>query len=341
MTASLENLQNCASIPRTRSSWQQELANAFKDSDSLLEYLQIASENLPDPIVKNNFPTLVTQHFASLFKKGDPNDPLLKQVLSVKSENLNVEGFTLDPLEENQATQVPGIIHKYQGRVLMLPTSACAIHCRYCFRRHYDYTQDTPFRERIRQSLDYIRQHPDIEEIILSGGDPLTLADSQWKELIDQIATIPNIKRLRIHTRLPVVLPSRITADFIKQLSCLPFQIVMVLHINHAKEISLPLQAICKQLTSAKVTLLNQSVLLAGVNDDLTTLKSLSEQLFKLNILPYYLHLLDPVQGVAHFDVPQEKAKKLLTELSNNLPGYLVPKLVREEATKPAKTIIV
>jgi EF-P beta-lysylation protein EpmB len=273
-------------------------------------------------------------------RRGDPNDPLLRQVLPSDEELLEHEGFVPDPLGEREAVRAPGLLHKYQGRALLITTSACAVHCRYCFRREFPYEDQRSDAGRWREALDAIAADSSIEEVLLSGGDPLSLSDNRLDALTSELARIPHLRRLRLHTRQPIVLPSRVDAGLIAWIKGLPWPTVFVLHANHANEIDSDVREACAKLKSAGVTLLNQSVLLKGVNDDAKTLAELSRVLFDAGVLPYYLHLLDRVRGVAHFEVSEPQARLLVGELASALPGYLVPRLVREVAGAPAKVAI-
>jgi EF-P beta-lysylation protein EpmB len=270
--------------------------------------------------------------------RGNCRDPLLRQVLPIDDENRIQPGYSEDPLQESAAMPVPGLLHKYKGRVLLTVTGACAIHCRYCFRRHFPYSEANPAGDEWQQSLHYIRTNSDIQEVILSGGDPLSLPDDKLAKLVEHLQAIPHVRRLRIHTRTPVVLPDRIDDALLGWLSATPLNTIIVLHINHANEIDCAFNQAVKKLSRTGVSLLNQSVLLRGVNDSAGTLQELSERLFDTGILPYYLHQLDPVQGAAHFAVDDDSAIKIVNRLNNRLPGYLVPKLVREIAGRGSKT---
>ncbi|PCI67755.1 MAG: EF-P beta-lysylation protein EpmB [Piscirickettsiaceae bacterium] len=321
--------------------WQQELASAFTTLEALLTYLELNIDDLTDfDRAHQLFPLLVTKSFASRIKKNDPADPLLKQVLPIPSElNLN-RLYTKDPVGDDNATVLPGLIHKYHGRVLMIVTGACAIHCRYCFRRSFPYTDNSAHSSQLQKTIEYLQQNKDIDEVILSGGDPLTLNDQRLSKIINAIESVKHIKRLRIHTRLPIVLPSRVTDGLIKALTNSRLKLVLVLHINHPNEIIKPVREAINTLKNNRITLLNQSVLLKGVNDDANTLVDLSHQLFDNNIQPYYLHLLDKVEGAMHFDISREDARALYKKVQQKLPGYLVPKLVSEIPGEASKTLI-
>lgn len=286
------------------------------------------------------FPLRVPRAYAALMEPGNPEDPLLRQVLPVHEETSVVPGFGGDPLEESAHTPVPGILHKYRGRVLLMATSACAVNCRYCFRRHFPYQDHTPTRARLDRALAWLAARPDIDEVILSGGDPLSLPDRRLAELLAGLAEIDHLKRLRVHSRLPVVEPARLTPRLRALLGSERFRTVLVLHANHPREITPPLAEGLLPFRQAGITLLNQAVLLHGVNDCDAVLAELGERLFEAGVLPYYLHLLDPVAGAAHFDVPESLARQLHESLRARLPGYLVPRLVREEPGRAAKTVL-
>jgi EF-P beta-lysylation protein EpmB len=272
---------------------------------------------------------------------GNPDDPLLKQVLASPLELANAEGFGPDPLAENGgASPRRGIIHKYRGRVLLVVSGSCAINCRYCFRRHFPYSDNQNSRQQWHGALDYIAGDPGITEVILSGGDPLVASDRLLQDLVTQIAAIPHVSRLRVHSRLPVVLPDRITGGLLDAISVPGLQTLMVIHCNHANEVDKAVGGAIAKLRDRGITSLNQAVLLAGINDSADALVALSESLFAVGVLPYYLHLLDRVQGAAHFEVQETTARRLLAEVSARLPGYLVPRLVRENAGADAKTIL-
>lgn len=279
----------------------------------------------------------VPHHFINLMRKGDSQDPLLRQVLPVADEFIQKQGFTDDPLAE-QESELPGLLHKYKSRVLIVFRGGCAINCRYCFRRHFPYEQHSFGREQQQQALDYISQHPELNEVILSGGDPLMASDKHILAFAKVCADIPHIKRLRIHSRLPVVIPSRLQSALAEQLVTTGLKIILVIHANHPHEISPQLAAGLLNWRNAGITLLNQSVLLAGVNDSAATLVQLSEALFAAHTLPYYLHQLDAVAGASHFAVSDTMALQLATQLRHELPGFLVPKLVREWAGEASKT---
>lgn len=332
----ISNQQNpVATLPQ----WQQALAHAVTDPGELLAILGLDASLLPAAqAAAKQFPLRVPRGFVARMRPGDPNDPLLQQVLPLGIELEFADGFTRDPVGDMASRIAPGVLHKYRGRALLIATGACGVHCRYCFRRHFPYGDETASAQQWQPALAAIRADPSIREIILSGGDPLSLNERRLRELTDSLQSIPHITRLRIHTRQPVVLPERVDAGLLTWLKSLHLQKVMVLHINHAQEIDAQVREVCQALRDAGVTLLNQAVLLRGVNDSATTLAQLSERLFAAGVLPYYLHVLDRVQGAAHFEVNEVRAAELMRALLDLLPGYLVPKLVRELAGNASKT---
>lgn len=331
-------------IPKNRvsveSNWQKELALSFTDPKKLLEYLNLPAAVYAEDIrARRLFPMRVPKHFADLMQPGDRDDPLLQQVFPSHAEFQSVAGFTTDPLLE-QRNQTPGLLHKYKSRALLIVKGGCAVNCRYCFRRHFPYADNSPSRHEWQHTLVAIDSDPNINEIILSGGDPLMAKDTQLANMAEHITTMPHIKRLRIHTRLPVVIPERINTEFLDWVGKLNLQRVMVLHINHANEVSAQLADKVRLLKECGVTILNQAVLLKGINDNTQAQVALSEALFEAGILPYYLHLLDKVEGAAHFDVDRQTAVKIMQGVIAELPGFLVPKLVREVGGESAKTPI-
>ncbi|SDN19490.1 EF-P beta-lysylation protein EpmB [Vreelandella arcis] len=320
-------------------SWQQQLSQAIRDPAALCQRLGLGDTWLPG--ARNGhqlFEICVPEPYLSRMTPGDPNDPLLRQVLPLNAEAQTPAGYVADPLAEADHQPAKGLIHKYAGRVLLIASPACAINCRYCFRRHFPYSDNSPSRAQWQETLDYLRADTTIHEVILSGGDPLAASDRQLTWLVEQLDNIPHLKRLRIHTRLPVVIPDRVDDTVLGWLGSTRLQKVVVLHVNHANEIDQAVVDACARLKQIGATLLNQSVLLRNVNDRVTTLAALSERLFEAGILPYYLHVLDPVQGAAHFDVPDEEARELVAELRNHLPGFLMPRLVREIPGEGSKT---
>lgn len=322
-----------APVPR----WQSELATSVRDAATLLRRLGLSPEQVALAPGDAGFPLRVPESYVRRMRRGDPADPLLRQVLPVPDETRSTAQELIDPVGDLDAMPVPGLLHKYHGRVLLLATGACGVHCRYCFRRHFPYAQAQGSGRHWGRALNYIRDDPEIREVILSGGDPLMLTDARLAELARALESVSHVQRLRIHSRLPVVLPSRVTTDLLEWLAGTRLRGVLVLHINHPRELAAPLQEACVRLVGSGVTLLNQSVLLRGVNDTARTLAELSEALFASRILPYYLHQLDRVRGAAHFAVADGRAREIVGELHASLPGYLVPRLVREVPGSPFK----
>ena len=323
--------------------WKQELSDAIEDPVELLHFvgLQNDEKRLAQAIsAQRLFKLRVTRSFAKRIQYGNTLDPLLLQVLPLGAEHLLTEGFSIDPVGDLHAQKQPGLLHKYRGRVLLITTGSCAINCRYCFRREYPYDEASITQSQWQESFDYIASDNSISEVILSGGDPLTLSDKRLNKLISHLEAISHLKRLRIHSRLPVVLPSRITSELVQHLSTSRLQVVMVIHSNHAQELDQEVAEAIHKLKLAHIICLNQSVLLRGINDNPSVLHNLSERLFEIGVLPYYLHLLDKVSGAAHFDVPEQQALQLMAHLQAQLPGYLVPKLVKEIAGQSNKTAI-
>lgn len=321
-------------------SWQKALAEAVRDPAELLDRLELPTRLLPAAQrAAAQFPLRVPESYLQRIARANPSDPLLRQILPIAAEFSEAQpGFSNDPVGDLTANPVPGLIHKYHGRALLITTGACAIHCRYCFRRHFPYTEDSSTPTRLRTIVDYLQADPSVEELILSGGDPLSLGNSRLQSLSKQLEAIPHLKRFRLHTRLPVVLPERVDNGLLNWLDALPWQTVMVIHCNHPHEIDAEVRQVLRQLADAGLTLLNQAVLLRGVNDSLETLTALSETLFAAGVMPYYLHQLDRVSGARHFEIPDQVAIDLITRLAHQLPGYLVPRLVRETAGEPAKS---
>ncbi len=321
--------------------WQALLSQTLDSPKALIRYLQ-----LPDSLLEGadraslEFAMRIPRPWLERIEKGNPDDPLLRQVLPLGEELNDVPGFIRDPLEEMHSNPVNGLIHKYNGRVLVILTGACAINCRYCFRRHFPYAENRLGPQQWQGILDYIAADASITEVIFSGGDPLVSNDARLQQLITDLEQIPHLTRLRIHSRLPVVLPQRITESLTRILQQSRFKVVTVIHSNHPQELDDSVAAAVQRLKQAGVTVLNQAVLLRGVNDNIDTLKELSEKLFDIGVLPYYLFTFDPVKGAAHFDLPDDEAKQLLGQLQDLLPGYLVPKLAREIPGRRAKTLL-
>ncbi|WGL15666.1 EF-P beta-lysylation protein EpmB [Microbulbifer bruguierae] len=319
--------------------WQDEMNDLVTDPRELLKLLQLNPEQLPQLAAASAlFQLRVPRPYLSRIRPGDPEDPLLLQVLPTGRELQPTPGFSDDPLEEANANPIPGVVHKYRGRLLLITAGQCAVNCRYCFRRAFPYGDNHLNRQQWQQALDYIRTQAELREVILSGGDPLVLSDRQLSWLGAELAQIPQLDKLRIHTRLPLVAPSRITQEFLDWFAGSRLKPVLVLHCNHANEIDREVRQALGKLKAAGVTLLNQSVLLRGVNDSEDALAALSETLFDAGVLPYYLHQLDRVQGAAHFEVSDERARALVESIRQRLPGYLVPRLVREVPAEKSKT---
>lgn len=286
----------------------------------------------------SHFKLRVPRSFVKRMEKGNPRDPLLLQILPVKEEDIEHPDFSPHALQETQFNPIPGLLHKYHGRVLVMPAISCAVNCRYCLRREFPYDENNMGRSGWDKIIDYVQADTSIAEVILSGGDPLVAKDDLLKFFIDKILTVPHIKTLRIHTRIPIVMPERITPEFINIMKHIPLRKIMVVHANHPNELDNSIKKTMAKLKRADITLLNQSALLKTINDDSETLIQLSEKLFDCGILPYYLNVLDKVRGTSHFDVPDEVAKELIKEMRVKLPGYLVPKLVREIPGQKHKT---
>lgn len=321
-------------------SWQTQLAQAIKEPEVLLSRLGIQQQLPPlDPTLLAQFPLKVTHSYLSKMQYGNPDDPLLRQVFPLIDESYAVSGFTFDPVGDKQAIRQAGLLQKYQGRALLLLTGACAIHCRYCFRRHFSYADSNPIAQQWSATIAALQQDSSINEVIFSGGDPLILSDDKLGQLINDLAQIPHLKRLRIHSRLPIVLPDRITTTLCRLLHESRLDIIMVVHANHAQELATDVANAMARLRPGCL-LLNQSVLLKGINDNVETLATLSERLSHLGVTPYYLHLLDPVAGASHFDVSTSRGIALIQQLRSELSGYLVPRLVKELAGHDSKTLI-
>jgi EF-P beta-lysylation protein EpmB len=316
------------------------MARTITDPEVLIRRLELPMELLPGArAAAHRFALRVPPAYLALMHRGDPTDPLLRQILACGRELVETPGFVDDPVGDLDALRGGGILSKYQGRALLIATAACAVHCRYCFRRAFPYTQHQAGRGGWHQALERLEADPDIHEVILSGGDPLSLDDGLLDTLLQGIEGIAHIRRLRIHTRLPVVVPRRVTPALVALLGRSRLGCVTVLHFNHPRELSDAARGALEALRPV-CTLLNQSVLLRGVNDDVQTLAELNAALFDSQVLPYYIHLLDPVRGAAHFKVDEPRARQLMEGLRVRLPGYLVPRLVKEEPGTPAKTLI-
>lgn len=321
--------------------WQQAMQQAFTKPAALLDYLGLHASDMPHAIdASRQFPLRVPLGFARRMQPSNPRDPLLLQVWPQPQEDTPVHGFVQDAVGDLAKRSGNGLIHKYQGRALVVLTGACAVHCRYCFRRHFPYAEAQAQRSQWQPLWAALAADASIEEVILSGGDPLSLTDEKLQEFVDGLARIAHLRRLRVHSRTPIVLPERVTDALVHCLSSTRLKTVLVLHANHAQELDHEVAVALRKLRAAGLPLLNQAVLLKGVNDQISTLKQLSETLFDLGVLPYYLHLLDRVAGAAHFEVAEARAIWLCRTLAEQLPGYLVPRLARETAGEPYKTWI-
>ena len=320
------------------SQWQKELKQSFTRPEELLTFLNLDPQLYEqDSKARKLFNMRVPRHFANLMSKSDPCDPLLLQVLPNRQEFVEEAGFVADPLLEHDAKK-PGLLHKYRSRVLLMFKTGCAVNCRYCFRRHFPYAENSVNKNKLQDALQYIASQPEINEVILSGGDPLMADDNTIEWFLRECEQIPQLKRFRIHTRLPVVLPARLTTRLNKILAESHLQAIMVLHINHKNEISPELSKACRELKLAGITVLNQAVLLKGINDHVDAQVELSEALFASDILPYYLHLFDKVKGASHFYTSDSCARDIYQQMLARLPGFLVPKLVREIGGETSKT---
>lgn len=329
------------SLPQQAQAWQHELRHSFGRPIELLRHLELDPQL---PVLEfeklRDFPLRVPRGFAALMRKGDPRDPLFLQVWPRPEESLEVPGYSTDAVGDLATLKDGGIIHKYHGRALVVATGACGVHCRYCFRRHFPYSEALAARDQWRGAIEALRSDSSISEVILSGGDPLSLSDDKLASFVEALEGIPHVRRLRLHSRQPVVLPERVDSALLGWLAASRLQKVMVLHANHANELDERVSAACARLGSIGVTLLNQSVLLRGVNDDADALAALSERLFSFRVLPYYLHMLDRVHGSAHFEVGEIKARALMRELSARLPGYLLPRLAQEVPGESGKRVL-
>jgi len=322
------------------SSWQKDLSEAITDSKELCRHLNLTDQDLIQAnMASQQFALKVPRPFANRMEKGNPKDPLFLQIWPQGQELTTQINYLTDPLGEKAASPQVGVIHKYHGRVLLIGSPTCAINCRYCFRRHYPYEENMLNTEQYQAAFNYIQQETSIAEVILSGGDPLVSSNKRLAWVVTQLEAIPHVKRLRIHTRLPIVIPNRVDDGFLSLLQQTTLQTVIVVHSNHSNEID---SSVSTALTALRqvCTVLNQAVLLKQVNDNKQALTNLNIKLFEAGVLPYYLHLLDKVHGAAHFDIPEADAIALVKELSHQLPGYLVPKLVREDAGAKSKTLI-
>jgi EF-P beta-lysylation protein EpmB len=322
-------------------SWRHAIKNAVRDGGELCRILNVDKDLVgSSAAASSDFPVFAPWEFIRRMTPGDPCDPLLRQVLATTNEEHSPPGFADDPVGDDAATLSPGLIRKYRSRALLIATGACAIHCRYCFRRHFPYEAAPKSVDDWQPALDQIAADRELDEVILSGGDPLTLVDETLGELAQQIARIDHIQRLRIHTRLPIVIPQRVTGDLLAWLRGTRLATIMVVHANHPNEIDEPVAQSLTRLADAGVPVLNQAVLLREVNDDAKSLVELSRRLVNLRVMPYYLHQLDRVRGAAHFEVPLEHGLELVAEMRRQLPGYAVPRFVQETAGKESKLVL-
>ena len=324
-------------------SWSRELAEAIRSSAELLAFVGVVPESLRGDAVLSeaaaaDFPVLVPRSFARRMQPGDPSDPLLRQVLATRAETIDAAGFTRDAVGDGDALRTAGLIQKYRGRVLLVATGACAVHCRYCFRRHFPYGEHPRRLDDWRPALDAIADDGSIREVILSGGDPLMLTDARLSDLLDRIEAIGHVRRLRLHTRLPIVLPSRVTGTLVDRLRASRLQPWIVVHANHANEVQGDCVKALQTLVRSGLPTLNQAVWLAGVNDSAAAQADLSESLIDCGVQPYYLHLLDRVAGASHFEADDHRASEAIATMRQTLPGYAVPTLVREIAGEASKT---
>jgi EF-P beta-lysylation protein EpmB len=326
----------------TYPSWQQALKDAIRDPVELCRLVGLSAEYEDEARrAAHSFPVFAPRGWVARIRFGNPHDPLLRQVLPLGEELNWPAEFTTDPVGDRLARRSPGLLHKYSGRVLLVTTGTCAVHCRYCFRRHFPYSETPRGLASWQPAIDEIAADSSISEVILSGGDPLTLVDDLLAELTARLAEIGHLRRLRVHTRLPILIPERVTDELIDWLTGSRLTPIVVIHANHAAELDASVAAVIGRLAAAGVQLLNQSVLLRGVNDNIETLAELSERLIDLRVMPYYLHQLDRVAGAAHFEVPEAVGLELMEQLRVRLPGYAVPRYVREVAGAPYKTPLV
>jgi EF-P beta-lysylation protein EpmB len=321
--------------------WQQELRDAIRDARSLCEALDLPPEMAQSAArATRPFPVFVPPSYLARIEPGNPADPLFLQVWPDTDEDSLVEGFVSDPVHDAAFALRPGLLQKYAGRALMVVTGACAVHCRYCFRRHFPYEDSSPTETVWTSAIEAIGQDTSLEEIILSGGDPLTVTDARLAWLVERLAAVPHLQRLRIHTRLPIMIPSRVTDSFLECLTGTRLTPVMVIHANHANELDDEVATALGRLRTAGIMLFNQAVLLRGVNDTADAQAALSLRLIDLGVMPYYLHQLDPVRGAAHFEVPIDEGRKIMAEVRRRLPGYAAPQYVQEQPGAPHKVAL-
>lgn len=330
--------------PPRYASWQEAVRDAIRDPAELCRVLGLP-DDLKDSALRaaaanRSFALFAPRAFVARMRPGDVNDPLLRQVLPLAEELDDVPGFVSDPVGDAEATRQPGLLHKYEGRVLLVTTGVCAIHCRYCFRRHFPYSEAPRSLADWQPALDEIAGDPSVHEVILSGGDPLMIVDRTLAALVDELSAIPHVRRLRVHTRLPIVIPERVTDELVDILRSTQLAPIVVVHANHSNELDEHVLSALAKLSDAGIPLLNQAVLLRGVNDTTAAQAALCEKLVDHHVMPYYLHQLDRVAGAAHFEVPIETGRRIIAELRSRLPGYAVPRFVAELSGETSKTIL-
>lgn len=330
--------QNLGELTDFAGDWHRALAEAVREPTELLAGLDLPAE-LRDTAEQaaRLFPLMVPRSYLARMRKGDVDDPLLRQVLPLGPELVDTPGFEIDAVGDASARKAPGLLHKYAGRALLIAAGACAVHCRYCFRRHFPYGQEPRRLDDWEPAFNAIAADESLHEILLSGGDPLMLTDARLSALVDRLESIPHVRRLRIHSRLPIVLPNRITPELLELLTQTRLTPIMVVHANHGNELVDDCASALRALVRGGITVLNQAVLLRGVNDSVEALTDLCERLADLGLIPYYLHQLDRVQGAAHFEVPEDRGRRLVEALRHRLPGYAVPRYVRELPGEPFK----
>ncbi len=331
-------LEPAAGRPSEIPTWQQSFAAAIRSPQELWNRLGLPDDLLPAATeAARGFPVMVPESYLARIQPGDVNDPLLRQVLPLGDELLDSQGYADDPVGDQFARTAPGLLQKYRGRALLVLTGTCAVHCRYCFRRHYLYDGEPKRPADWAPALQAIAADPSLHEVLLSGGDPLVLTDRRLRDLIGELERIPHLRRIRIHSRLPIVLPNRVTSELLDTLLSSRLTPIMVVHANHPREIVGECSDALRALVRGGLMTLNQAVLLRGINDSVESLQELCERLIDLGVVPYYLHQLDRVRGAAHFAVDEVTGKSLIAELRRRLPGYAIPQYVREEAGLPYK----
>ena len=334
--STVELAKNIRTASPAEPRWMTEIRTAYRDIDALCEAVGVTppAKGIGDA----NFPVFATRSFVSRIRRGDPDDPLLRQVMPDPRETVTGPGEVSDPVGDLDASSGAGLLEKYEGRSLLITTPACGIHCRYCFRREFPYHEQSARRDHFAAAIERLSGDASVTEVLLSGGDPLMLSDPALGDLLERLGEVPHLCRVRIHTRMPVVTPTRVNEILVRQLQTTRLVPWMVLHINHAAEIDGDVAKGITRLVDGGVPLLNQSVLLAGVNDDVDTLCELSERLINLRVTPYYLHQLDPVRGAGHFRVDVSRGRGLIDAMRKRLPGYAVPRYVCEQPGEANKT---